>query len=80
MTANSPGEKRRRKAKRERERVAYQDAMAALPVEARCGNCKHRLNNPATLVGLYCDLDSDFQGYAKTATDAVCPRWNAGSL
>lgn len=79
MTANSPGEKNRRRAKQLRERLAYQDAIAALPAGSRCGNCAHRLKNPGCLVGLYCDLDSDFEGYAKTNEYAVCPRWNADS-
>lgn len=73
----SPGERRRRLAKRERERDAYNAAIAALPMGSHCSNCALRLKNPGSLLGLYCDLDSDFAGYAETSPDSVCPRWQA---
>ncbi len=72
----SPGEKRRRQAKRERERIAAAAAIAALPVGSSCGNCKHRLKKPAGLKNDACDLDSDWEGYAVIRNiSEVCPRW-----
>lgn len=78
MTANSPGEKRRRAAKRERERDAYQAAMAALPDGASCVTCKH-YSYATMLPGYHCSLDSDWEGYVRVKPDYVCPRYAAAA-
>ena len=70
----SPGEKRRRAAKREREAAAYAAALAALPADATCSTCRH-LDRVHVAPRLSCDLDSDFHGYAITRADHKCPRW-----
>lgn len=70
----SPGEKRRRQAKRERERVAYEAAIAALPAEATCATCSHCRKYPHK-PKLSCELDSDFHGYAIVKPSDRCPRW-----
>jgi hypothetical protein len=74
MPANSPGEKRRRAAKRERDRAAYAAALAALPAGARCGTCRH-VDRLHTAPKLNCDLDSDFQGYQIVTENHRCPQW-----
>lgn len=75
MSARSPGEKRRRKAKREREQAAYAEALAAVTAQGfSCLTCKHRAR---TLIGNqhHCELDSDHEGYAIVRPDYVCPRY-----
>lgn len=74
----SPGEKRRRKAKMERERIAREAAIAALPPGSSCASCSNRLHEPAQMKGKdACALDSDWEGYAiiKNLTE-VCPRFS----
>lgn len=73
----SPGEKRRRKAKRERERIAYEAAMASLQAKgANCEGCKHRMRTPPGCSGKWaCEIDSDFEGYTIIKLDDLCPRW-----
>ena len=41
-----------------------------------CSTCASRLRNPGMMKGLFCDLDSDFHGYAVTQPDALCSRWS----
>lgn len=74
MTANSPGEKRRRAAKRERERIAHEAAMATLPEGASCSKCQH-YEYAAVLPGWHCALDSDWEGFVRVKPDHVCPRF-----
>lgn len=71
----SPGEKRRRQAKRERERLAYEAALAALPSGATCGTCAHCGKYPDGRGERTCELDSDFSGHTIVQLDQVCPRW-----
>ena len=69
----SPGDRRRRQAKRDRDRAAYDDAVALLRAHgASCSNCRNRIKSP---VGPACDLDSDYEGYVRVKPDDVCPRW-----
>ena len=70
----SPGDKRRRQAKRDRDRAAYAAALAALPANAMCGTCRHA-DRVHVAPKLSCDLDSDFNGYAIVAADHRCPSW-----
>lgn len=70
----SPGDKRRRLAKRARDRVAYEAAIAALPIQARCDTCEH-VDRVHTAPRLNCDLDSDFSGYQIVLAQHRCPRW-----
>lgn len=70
----SPGEKRRRKAKREREQAAYAAAVSALPTGSCCCNCAHRGTMPLSRKPI-CTLDSDFAGYTVVELMHVCPRW-----
>lgn len=68
----SPGEKRRRAAKRARDHADYQAALAAVRATgATCSTCRNYINSP---VGRACDLDSDFEGYVRVKPDHVCPR------
>lgn len=72
MIARSPGEKRRRKAKRIREQAAYAAAVAAVRATgASCSTCQHWIKSP---VGRACDLESDFEGYTLRKAEDVCPR------
>lgn len=72
MSASSPGEKRRRKAKREREQAAYAAACADLRLTgACCSTCAHYGNSEC---GRHCELDSDFKGYILRDPQDVCPR------
>lgn len=76
MSARSPGEKRRRKAKREREQAAYAAAVALLRTAgASCATCKHRGIGP-TDIGLICEIDSDFHGYATVKMTDLCPSYS----
>ncbi len=73
MTANSPGEKRRRAAKRERERAAEDEAVRILRIQgASCSTCQNWIKSP---VGRACDLDSDFYGYVLAKPNGLCSRW-----
>lgn len=72
MSAKSPGEKRRRAAKRERERLAYEAAMKALREKgASCATCKHR--GSRQFAEAVCELTSDFYGYSKVKMTGLCP-------
>lgn len=70
----SPGEKRRRKAKREREAAAYAAALAKLPQHATCASCKHvdRVHHKPKLS---CLLESDFYGDLLVTPEHRCPDW-----
>ena len=73
----SPGERRRRKAKRERDQAAYEAVMAPLRAAgACCGSCQHRGKYPMTDDPI-CELDSDFEGYCKVKLDHLCPQYAA---
>lgn len=75
MTCGSPGEKRRRKAKRERELAAYALALAAVKsTGATCSTCANYIR-AGDLKEHACDLDSDFHGYAIVKPHYVCPRY-----
>lgn len=75
----SPGEKRRRKAKREREAAAYEAALAAVKATgATCSTCRHFGHMPQDKRRT-CELDSDWEGYAVVAAGHVCPRHQSGS-
>lgn len=76
MSARSPGEKRRRQAKRDRERAAYLTAVTTLRAAgASCATCKHRGARPVGGDGPICELDSDFHGYAPVKMTGLCPSW-----
>lgn len=82
MRVKSPEFKARRKAKRARERIAYEATCAALKSGgASCGNCAHHspYPQPGHKGEIICDLDTDFQGYAVTTPGRVCPRWELRS-
>lgn len=71
----SPGEKRRRKAKRERDRARHQAAYDALKaLGASCATCRHFAKAPFSLGGKghICERDSDFEGYVRTTASDLC--------
>lgn len=70
----SPGEKRRRKARREREAAVYAAQLAALPAGARCDTCEH-CDKVLMAPRMSCDLGSDFHGYAIVTAHHRCPSW-----
>lgn len=74
MSTKSPGEKLRRQRKRERERAAYESAMAPLRAGgASCATCKHFARHPLDRDKRHCSEQSDRDGYTiVTATD-LCP-------
>lgn len=80
--ANDPRLRNRSKARNNlrkcfRAAVAH-DAFKAANPDARCSNCEHANANPTPgLSGLFCLLDSDFEGYQGTNPDNVCARWSA---
>jgi hypothetical protein len=74
MSQTSPGEKRRRKAQRERRRIAYANALAAIKATgATCSTCAHYGKVPLRKKHC-CELDSDFGGYVIVEPGDVCPR------
>ena len=79
MSARSPGDKRRREAKRERERVAYEAAMALLRAAGRsCASCAHFERVPTPFRNeWHCSIESDFHVYAVVKASHLCPKWKA---
>lgn len=75
MTARSPGEKRRRRLKRERERAAYQAAM--VPLRAAGCSCDACTHYGRCSLGWHCEIESDFGGYALKKPTDLCPSWAA---
>lgn len=76
----SPGEKRRRKAKREREQAAYEAAMAPLRAAGRsCLGCAHRKKSFAAGNKHICTLTSDFHGYTIIKLTDLCADWKERS-
>lgn len=76
----SPGERRRRKAKRQRQAAEYAKALAAVrAVGGCCGNCQHYERVPLPdreyRGKRHCSLDSDWEGYVMTRPEQACPRW-----
>ena len=69
------GKKRQRLKASLRHRADYAAGLADLPKQASCGTCEHRERHFE--IGDYCDLDSDFHGYAKVKLTHRCPRWSA---
>lgn len=72
--AVSPGDKRRRAAKRVRDQMRYAAALAALPPHARCGTCEY-VDRVHTAPRLNCEVDNDGNGYAIVTADNRCPHW-----
>lgn len=71
----SPGERKRRQRKRERNRIAYNEAMKPLLASgASCSTCAHYGKSP---LGRHCELDSDFEGYVLTKPTDLCTRHKA---
>jgi hypothetical protein len=71
----SPGEKRRRKLKREREQAAYEAALRPhLIAGHQCATCEHWGRSEA---GRHCELESDFYGYVLKKPTDLCPSWAA---
>ncbi len=71
----SPGEKRRRKAKREREDAVLRVIMAGLRAAgASCGTCKHfsPYPGPGKDGQHICEMTSDYQGYTMATADGLC--------
>ena len=72
----SPGEKRRRAAKRQREHVSYAEAMIPLRAAgASCETCLHRNKIPPEYRRSYCDLESDHTGYMPVTPTYLCSRY-----
>lgn len=70
----SPGERRRRQRKRLiAAKVAEDKILAARAMGGRCGNCRMFDSHPH--IGDYCELGTDFWGYAKTSPDSICSQW-----
>jgi hypothetical protein len=68
----SPGEKRRRKAKREREDAARRVIVAGLRAAgASCATCAHCGHYPGD-ARRTCIIDSDFEGYTIVSPDDLC--------
>jgi hypothetical protein len=83
--ANDPSLRNRSKARQQlRQRYRHQLALDALMLanpQARCSSCAHVRTDPSPgLKGTFCDLDSDFEGYARVAPDFVCTRWRLASV
>ncbi len=71
------GDKRRARQKALRAKAVEKTAVARIrEFGGSCGNCEHLLSNPAGLQGLFCDLDSDADGYARTDTTRCCSSWS----
>lgn len=73
----SPGDIRRRAAKRNREFAVYQATMLELRVAGRsCATCVHRAKAPQTAKGKWCcELGSDNYSYQLVTMDHLCPQW-----
>ena len=72
----SPGEKRRRQAKRERDRAAYDLLMAPLRASGSvCGTCAHFAKAPYDKTKHICEIDTDKDGYTVVKADGLCPHW-----
>lgn len=74
----SPGEKRRRQAKQDRERLAYASALAALPATASCSTCRH-VDTVHHKPRMSCLLESDFHGAMIVKPEHKCPLWRAAT-
>ena len=70
----SPGEKRRRDAKRIRDAEREAGACTALRQKgANCGNCRNSFSGRRVgLKGLVCDYMSDHEGYVLTDPNEIC--------
>ena len=79
MSAKSPGDRRRRLAKRERDRAKCEAQMSVLrEAGACCGNCEHRDKAPFGMESkLVCGLESTGGWYTPTTHDRLCPRHTA---
>ncbi len=57
-----------------RQRAQAAQKVAALSAAGHtCGDCAaFHATGPC---GAYCELDTDFHGYARTTADDLCPRW-----
>ena len=74
----SPGEKRRRQAKRARDRSAYEALLAPLKAAgASCGSCDHYAKAPYDKTKHICEIDTDRDGYTVVKADGLCPHWTA---
>lgn len=71
----SPGEKRRRQLKRERDRAARDEKLSELRGRgASCATCAHF--EYVASIGMTCDLGSDFYGYQKARASGLCTQWS----
>jgi hypothetical protein len=72
----SPGERLRRQRKRERDRIAYEAAIAPLRAAgAACRNCVSFKQGTGMNVRRdqhYCAADSDYEGYVIAHADRIC--------
>jgi hypothetical protein len=77
----SPGERRRRARKRERDRIAYEAEMNPLrDAGASCGSCASFKRGSNVTIGAdkhYCAAESDFEGYVIVRADGLCPKHRA---
>ena len=72
----SPGDKRRRQAKRERDRAAYDLLMEPLRASgAVCGTCQNYKVAPYDRAKHICEIDSDHDGYTVVKAGGLCPHW-----
>lgn len=73
MTATSPGERARRKRKRERMRVAHDAKLNDLRANAACcGTCRSFCKYPHERGKHYCSKDSDWRGYVIVTQTDLC--------
>lgn len=74
----SPGERRRRRAKREREEAAFRVKISVLRAQgSSCANCEHRERAPFDASEKWiCGLTSGFDGYTPVKLDHLCTDWN----
>ncbi|WP_309567022.1 hypothetical protein [Methylobacillus flagellatus] len=71
-----PGEKARRKRKRERELAKHTALLAGLRTTgARCETCAHRGHH--SQYGVICELKSDWEGYVRVDLRQVCTSYAA---
>ena len=72
----SPGDRRRRQAKRERDRAVYEALLAPLKAAgASCGTCRNYKVAPYDKTKRICEIDTDRDGYTVVKADGLCPHW-----
>lgn len=77
----SPGDKRRRQAKRERDRAAHEVLIAPLRDSgAACGSCKHFAVAPYDRAKHICEIDTDHDGYTVVKASGLCLHYAAPAV